>query len=161
MLGQMYYFGSNGLEQSYGKARYYYELAAETGNANAIGLLGLMYLFGYGVEGGTNYEVAQSLFKQCNEREFNPSPVCLTGSGIMQLYGLGVKQKIDKGLISLAQAMMSGSTEATYQLAKYNKTISSLLNFCILYFVLILHNFRTFVYWIGNTHGNSFYGSGY
>lgn len=127
MLGQLYYFGSNGLPQSYDLARQYYEQAAQSGNPSAIGLLGFMYLFGYGLDTQEpDYEMAKQLFDQCLEGELNPSPVCLTGSGLIHLHGLGVKHKIDKGVLDLVQAMAYGSIEAAFQLARYKVVFSHL-----------------------------------
>lgn len=49
-LGSYYYLGSNGVEQSYSKAAYWYERAAEQGHSNAQYNIGVCYYNGDGVE---------------------------------------------------------------------------------------------------------------
>ena len=49
-LGSYYYLGSNGVEQSYSKAAYWLERAAEQGDSDAQFNLGVCYDEGNGVE---------------------------------------------------------------------------------------------------------------
>jgi TPR repeat protein len=52
-LGDMYYKGQ-GVEQSYEKAKEYYEQAAQLGHAEAQFNLGVMYYHGQGIETNMN-----------------------------------------------------------------------------------------------------------
>ncbi len=49
-IGDLYYFGLRGMARNYGRAVHYYRLAAELGNAYAMGRLGDVYIKGEGVE---------------------------------------------------------------------------------------------------------------
>ena len=49
-LGGYYFLGSNGVEQSYSKAAYWYKKAAEQGHSNAQYNIGVCYYNGDGVE---------------------------------------------------------------------------------------------------------------
>ena len=55
-LGAMYYCGTRGFEQNYGKAVYYYEMAMENGSRQARENLG--YCYYYGRTGEPDYEKA-------------------------------------------------------------------------------------------------------
>jgi hypothetical protein len=60
-LGNLYYKGL-GKEKDYGKAKKYYELAADQGNVHAQNNLGFIYKDGLGVE--QDYGAAKKYFEK-------------------------------------------------------------------------------------------------
>ena len=79
--GENYYWGKNGAEQSYTKARQYYEQAAAKGNADAMNNLGLLYYTGYGI--AKNYDKAQDYYEKAAEKG---SVVALNNLGVLYQY---------------------------------------------------------------------------
>ena len=75
-LGAMYYGGDRGCEQSFEKAVYYYKMAADKGNYQAMENLG--YCYYYGRVGEPDYEKAYQYFSIC----------ALIGGGVA-LYKIG------------------------------------------------------------------------
>ena len=86
-LGALYYTGSRGFEQDFGKAMELYNMAAERGNRQAQENLG--YCYYYGRDGKVDYEKAFHCFAL---GAFNGQPVSLYKIGDMYLNGYYVKK---------------------------------------------------------------------
>jgi len=110
-LGQLYYFGARGIEQNYAEALRWYELAAEQGDANALGHIGNMYVQGIHVE--ANNETALKYFRQGAEKG---NGIAINGLGYMNLYGMGLPQSSSEAVKLFSNAAEQGNLEARFNL---------------------------------------------
>ena len=90
-LGSYYYLGSNGVEQSYSKAAYWYERAAEQGDSDAQCKIGFCYNEGKGVE--QSYSKAIYWYKKAAEQG---NSVAQCNIGFCYNEGEGVEQSYSK-----------------------------------------------------------------
>ena len=84
-LGSYYYLGSNGVEQSYSKAAYWLEKAAEQGDSDAQCKIGFCYNEGKGVE--QSYSKAAYWYKKAAEQghsnaQYNIGVCYYNGDGV-------------------------------------------------------------------------------
>ena len=84
-LGSYYYLGSNGVEQSYSKAAYWLERAAEQGHSSAQYNIGFYYSQGQGVE--QSYSKAIYWYKKAAEQghskaQYNIGVCYYNGNGV-------------------------------------------------------------------------------
>ncbi len=110
-LGQLYYFGARGIEQSYSEALKWYLLAAEQGDANAMGHIGNMYVQGTHVKGCN--ATALKYFRQGVEKG---NGIAMNGLGYMHMYGLGLPQSFAEAMKLFSSAAEQGNLEARFNL---------------------------------------------
>lgn len=91
-LGEIYFYGGDGIEVDYHKAVEYFLKASQNGNHGACAMLGTCYLKGLGTE--VDYAKA----KKELERLSPPNPLLAIGLGEIYAYGLGVPADIEKGI---------------------------------------------------------------
>lgn len=113
LLGQLYFFGVNGVSLDYKKAKEYFEQSADDNSPMAFGFLGMMYLYGMGID--INYPTALSYFRR--GIEFN-HPISWNGLGIMYLKGLGTKQDTEEAVNCFTKAADLDSIDGHYNLAQ-------------------------------------------
>ncbi len=109
-LGEIYFYGGDGIEVDYYKAIRHFEQAYVKNNWCAD-LLGICCLRGWGTD--INFERAKSLFL-----EKPSSRLCLLGLGEIYCFGLGVNQDIAKGMDYLDK---KSSEEASVDMKSYFK----------------------------------------
>ena len=83
-LGRIYYEGLN-VQQDFTKAKQYFIISAERGNANSLLILGLFYMNGISVD--QDYNKAREYFEKAVEKEKGDAYLFL---GDLYLYGYGV-----------------------------------------------------------------------
>ena len=105
--GEDYYYGNNGVQQDYAKARDYYEQAAVKGNENAINALGVYYQDGNGVE--QDYIKARDYYEQAAAKG---SIDALYNLGTLYHDGKGVNVDYAKARSYFDQAANKGDAEA-------------------------------------------------
>jgi SEL1 protein len=110
-LGQLYYFGARGIEQSYSEALKWYLLAAEQGDANAMGHIGNMYVQGTHVKACN--ATALKYFRQGVEKG---NGIAMNGLGYMHMYGLGLPQSFAEAMKLFSSAAEQGNLEARFNL---------------------------------------------
>lgn len=94
LMGYIYFFADGTLIEDCEKARYWFEKAADQGNAQAINLLGVVHFSGCGVD--KNYKRAEEFFLLANKKGSLEAKVNLG-----ELYregGFGIVQDYDKAL---------------------------------------------------------------
>ena len=112
ILAQLYYFGTEGNEPDYKKARIYFEKSLALGHESAYGFLGQIYYRGEGVP--VDYERALQLFAKASERGV---PSAYNGLGLMYWHGHGVEKNIDAAESYFKQAADLKYPEAFYNYA--------------------------------------------
>jgi SEL1 protein len=110
-LGQLYYFGARGVEQSYSEALKWYLLAAEKGDGNAMGHIGNMYVQGTHVTASN--ATALKYFRQGTEKQ---NGIAMNGLGYMHMYGLGLPQSFSEAMKLFSTAAEQGNLEARFNL---------------------------------------------
>lgn len=113
LLGQLYFFGANGVSLDYKRAKEHFEQSADDNSPMAFGFLGMMYLYGMGVD--ISYPAALSYFRK--GIEFN-HPISWNGLGIMYLKGLGIKQDTEEAVNCFTKAADLDSVDGHYNLAQ-------------------------------------------
>lgn len=114
LLGQLYFFGANGVDINYNLARIYFEMAADQQVPMSFGFLGFIYLHGLGVE--PDPDTAFGYFSRGKELGHHLS---WYGLGMMYLNGSGItKQNMEEAVYCLTKAADKDSVDANYQLAK-------------------------------------------
>lgn len=92
-LGSYYYLGSNGVEQSYSKAAYWWEKAAEQGDSYAQYNIGVCYNEGEGVE--QSYSKAAYWYERAAEQGHSNAQYNI---GVCYDEGKGVEQSKTKAI---------------------------------------------------------------
>eukprot|EP00210_Caulerpa_lentillifera_P007515 g7181.t1 len=110
-VGQIYNHGTRGIQRDHSKALYYFQQAAEAGNAAAMGHLGHIYANGLSV--AANNETAIDWFRKAIEGN---DPVGHYGMGYMYLTGYGVDRNYKKALEHFNEAAKQDNTEAEFHL---------------------------------------------
>lgn len=90
-LGELYFYGGDGIAVDYDKAVKYFLKASEMDNHWACDMLGTCYLKGLGTE--VDYAKAKKEFQR-----FQPEALSAIGLGEIYAYGLGVPADIAKGV---------------------------------------------------------------
>lgn len=90
-LGEIYFYGGDGIEADYSKAVQHFLAASNQDNHWAYDMLGMCYLKGLGTE--TDYKKAKLEFER-----YQPSALAAIGLGEIYAYGLGVPEDIAKGI---------------------------------------------------------------
>ena len=106
-LGSYYYLGSNGVEQSYSKAAYWLERAAEQGDSDAQCKIGFCYNEGKGVE--QSYSKAAYCYKKAAEQGNNDAQYNI---GVCYSEGKGVEQSYSKAAYWWKKAAEEGHSKA-------------------------------------------------
>ena len=109
--GNSYYYGKNGVPKDYEKALFWYEKAANKGNAKAQCMLGNIYELGYGVK--KNDAKAVEWYNKAAEQG-NVYAQCRLG--YMYEMGLGVLKDYYKALELYQKAAKSGDARAQCRL---------------------------------------------
>ncbi len=91
LLGEIYFYGGDGIEIDYRKAVKHFLAASEMDNHWAFGMLGTCYLKGLGVD--MDYAKAKKEFDR-----FKPDVLSAIGLGEIYAYGLGVQADINRGI---------------------------------------------------------------
>ena len=110
-LGGYYCFGSNGVEQSYSKAAYWWEKAAEQGHSDAQFNLGVCYSKGEGVE--QSYSKAIYWYKKAAEQGNSSAQYNI---GVCYSEGEGVEQSYSKAIYWYKKAAEQGHSDAQFNL---------------------------------------------
>ena len=110
-LGQLYYYGARGVEQSYAEALKWYLLAAEQGDGNAMGHIGNMYVQGTHVKACNT--TALKYFRQGADKG---NGIAINGLGYMNMYGLGLQQSFTEAMKLFSTAAEQGNLEARFNL---------------------------------------------
>lgn len=110
LLAQLYYFGTEGSDPDYEKARYYFENAVSLGFDSASGFLGQIYHRGEGVD--IDYEKAYFYFSKAAEKNV---PAALNGLGLMYWHGQVVEKNLD-----IAESYFKQAADLKYPEAFYN-----------------------------------------
>lgn len=110
LLGQLYYFGTEGSDPDYEKAKYHFENAVSLGVESAYAFLGQMYYRGEGVS--VDFEKSYSYFLKAAE---NNVPAALNGLGLMYWRGQVVEKNLD-----LAESYLKQAADLKYPEAYYN-----------------------------------------
>jgi hypothetical protein len=110
-LGDLYYDG-RGVAQDYGKAREWYQKAADAGNAVAMNKLGDLYYDGRGV--AQDYGKAREWYQKAVDAGNTDAMYNL---GVLYEYGRGVAQDYGKAREWYQKAADAGNTDAKQALA--------------------------------------------
>ena len=110
-LGSYYYLGSNGVEQSYSKAAYWWEKAAEQGHRGAQFNLGICYSDGKGVE--QSYSKAAYWYERAAEQGNSDAQYNI---GVCYYNGNGVEQSYSKAAYWWKKAAEQGHSDAQFNL---------------------------------------------
>lgn len=110
ILAQLYYFGTDGKEPDYEKARIFFEKSLSFGHDAAYGFLGQMYYRGEGVP--IDYGKALKYFSKAAERGVSSA---YNGLGLMYWHGHGVEKDLDT-----AEAYFKQAADLKYPEAFYN-----------------------------------------
>ena len=109
--GVDYYWGRNGVQQDYAKARDYYERAAAMGSASALRNLGYLYQKGYGVP--QDHAKARDYYEQAAAMG---NAAALNDLGYLYQNGYGVPQDYAKARDYFERAADGGAKGAHYNL---------------------------------------------
>ena len=112
VLAQLYYFGTEGNEPDYEKARIYFEKSLSFGQEAAYGFLGQIHYRGEGVP--VNYDKAFQYFTKASERGVSSA---YNGLGLMYWHGHGVEKDLDTAESYFKQAADLKYPEAFYNYA--------------------------------------------
>jgi TPR repeat protein len=112
ILAQLYYFGTEGNEPDYGKAKIYFEKSVSFGQAAGSSFLGQMYYRGEGVP--VDYKKAFDYFSKASDSHIASG---YNGLGLMYWHGNGVEKDLDAAESYLKQAADSKYPEAFYNYA--------------------------------------------
>lgn len=110
ILAQLYYFGTDGSDPDYEKARIHFENSIAYGHDSAYAFLGQIYYRGEGVP--VDYKKAYNYFVKGAESRI---PSALNGLGLMYLNGQIVEKDIDT-----AEAFFKQAADLKYPEAFYN-----------------------------------------
>ena len=110
-LGSYYYLGSNGVEQSYSKAAYWLERAAEQGDSDAQCNIGVCYSEGKGVE--KSYSKAAYWWEKAAEQGDSYAQYNI---GVCYNEGEGVEQSYSKAAYWYERAAEQGYSNAQYNI---------------------------------------------
>lgn len=110
LLAQLYYFGSEGNDTDYEKAKFYFENSAQLGHESAYSFLGQIYYRGEGVP--VDYELA---FKHFTKAADSNIPSALNGLGLMHWKGQSVEKNLD-----IAEMYFKRASELKYPESYYN-----------------------------------------
>lgn len=110
LLAQLYYFGTEGSEPNYEKARVNFENAVAFGHESSYAFLGQIYYRGEGVP--VDYEKAYEYFTKGAERNV---PSALNGLGLMYWNGKVVEKDLD-----LAESYFKQAADLKYPEGYYN-----------------------------------------
>lgn len=105
--GEDYYYGRNGVNRDYDKAREYYEQAANRGHAGALRDLGYLYVAGRGVP--KDYDKARRYYEQAAAKG---DKYALYNLGLFYEYGRGVEISYFKALSYYEAAAAAGYKDA-------------------------------------------------
>lgn len=112
ILAQLYYFGTDGSEPDYEKARIHFENSILLGHESSYAFLGQMYYRGEGVP--VDYEKAFDYFVKAAQGN---SPSALNGLGLMYWHGQVVEKDLDTAESYFKQAANLKYPEALYNYA--------------------------------------------
>lgn len=110
LLAQLYYFGTEGTDPDYKKARYHFEYAVTLGFDSASAFLGQIYYRGEGVP--IDYEKAYAYFVKASDKNV---PAALNGLGLMYWRGQVVEKNLD-----MAESYFKQAADLKYPEAYYN-----------------------------------------
>ena len=110
-LGRYYFLGLNGIKQSYSKAAYWWEKAAEQGHSNAQFNLGICYSDGKGVE--QSYSKAAYWYERAAEQGDSKAQYNI---GVCYYNGNGVEQSYSKAAYWYKKAAEQGHSVAQFNL---------------------------------------------
>lgn len=110
ILAQLYYFGTDGKDPDFERARVYFEKAALGGKYSAFGFLGQIYYFGEGVE--KDFKQAHIYFSQGSEKNVASA---INGMGLLYWKGDGVEKDLD-----MAEAYFKRAAELKFPDAYFN-----------------------------------------
>jgi TPR repeat protein len=110
LLAQLYYFGTEGTDPDYEKARIHFINSLNYGHEAAFGYLGQIYYRGEGVE--PDFEKAYEYFYKGAERNI---PSALNGMGLLYWHGQIVEKDLDS-----AEAYFKRAADLKYPEAYYN-----------------------------------------
>lgn len=110
LLAQLYYFGTDGTDPDYGKARFHFTNSLAFGHDAAYGFLGQIYYRGEGID--PDFSKAHFYFLKGAERNI---PSALNGLGLLYWHG----HVVDKDLDS-AEAYFKRAADLKYPEAYYN-----------------------------------------
>lgn len=110
-LGQLHYYGAQGVTQNLVEAAKWFELAAAQGDPAAQADLGHMYLHGMGVDQDT--EMAKALFGKAAEAGV---AAARNGLGYMYLTGVGLEHNPAKAKEHFKTAAEAGNADAMFNL---------------------------------------------
>lgn len=121
----MYLEGSSVVQQSNETALKYFKMAAEKGNSVGQSGLGVMYLYGKGVE--KDYQKAFKYFSQAASQGWVDGQLQL---GIMYFNGLGVPKDYKTAIKYFTMASQSGHVLGFYNLAQIHASGTGTLKSC-------------------------------
>lgn len=113
ILAQLHYFGTDGSDPDYAKAKLYFENAVAFGHDSAYAMLGQMYYRGEGVP--VDYQRAYDYFSKAAQ---NKIPSAINGLGLMYYNGQVVEKDLDAAESYFKQAADLKYPEAYYNYAK-------------------------------------------
>ncbi|CAD7697687.1 unnamed protein product [Ostreobium quekettii] len=108
-VGELFLYGTHGLERDYQQALHYFRQAADAGDAGAMSHLGHMYANGVGVE--RNNDTALEWFKSATAKNH---PNGHYGLGYMYLSGYGVEKDLKVAAQHFQKAAEMNHPEAQY-----------------------------------------------
>jgi SEL-1, putative (fragment) len=121
----MYLEGSSAVKQSNETALKYFKMASEKGNSVGQSGLGVMYLYGKGVE--KDYAKAFKYFSQAASQGWVDGQLQL---GVMYYKGLGVQKDYKAAIKYFTMASQSGHVLGFYNLAQIHATGTGTLRSC-------------------------------
>ena len=110
-VGQVFNFGSHGMERDHEQALKYLQLAADAGDEEAMAHLGHMHANGFGTE--KNLKKAKAFFEAASKGDSRSSQYAL---GYMYLMGEGVEVDHGKAMRLLGEAAGAGHVESNFLL---------------------------------------------
>ena len=117
--GNNYYWGKNGVQRNYEKARKCYEQAAIKGNATALNSLGYLYQHSLGVQ--QDYAKAREYYEQAAAKG---RMLALYDLGCLYEYGEGVQQDYTKALEYYQKAADKGYKRADAKVEELRKKLN-------------------------------------
>jgi len=111
VMGQLHFFGDEGIPQDFPRAAEHFERAAMAGEPSAAGSLGLMHLQGTGVPQDNT-----TALKWLEVGAAKNDPVALNGLGYMYLHGMGIAINHSQAVHHFELAAKQNSHEAMFNL---------------------------------------------
>lgn len=112
-MGNMYYYGTDGLKVDKEQAVYWFRLSADQNYANAENMLGICFHYGYGVN------VDKKMGFQLYERSYKHGNVAgLDNMGVCYESGDGVEQDLKKAIECYEEGIEKNSNFAKYRLGR-------------------------------------------